>query len=601
MASKFISERNLRFLLYEVFDVASLTQYDYYKEYDGKMLDMVLKAAMELAGGLLWPICQEMDKNPPQWVDDQIKVHPSVRKLLEESGTGGWLGDDIPFEWGGQQLPQMITMGSRFIFCAANYSAAAYTGLTTGAARLILNFGKEELKKTYLPKMLAGTWQGTMALTEPEAGSSLADITTMAEPTDHGYYKIRGQKIFISAGDHDGVENVVHLMLAKIQGAPAGVKGISLFVVPKKRMDGKGQLVFNDVVTSGIFHKLGYRGCPIAQLSMGDSDDCRGYLVGEPHQGLLLMFQMMNEARIGVGAGAAAIASAAYYAALEYTKTRLQGRKLSTKDPTLPQIPLIEHPDVKRMLLFQRSVTEGALSLLMQSAKYADLAIVLTGEEKEKNELLLDLLTPVAKTYPSEMGVLSISQGVQCLGGSGYCDDYPLEQYYRDARIHPIHEGTTGIHGLTLLGRNVMMKGGKAYKFYLEEVQKTVREAEKFVELESYAQKLKQALETLQQVTAYLMEVQKKKTPEVFLADATLYLEFFGIISVAWQWLLQATVVVKALRNSPAGAEANFYNGKFFAFRYFFEYELPKIQGLASRLLHSDGLTVEITPDLFSD
>jgi len=601
MASKFISERNLKFLLHEVFDVASLTRYDYYKEYDGKMLDMVLKAAMELATGLLWPICQEMDKNPPELVGDQIKVHSSVKKLMEESGTGGWIGDDIPFEWGGQQLPQMIGMGTRFIFCAANYSAAAYTGLTTGAARLILNFGKEDLKKTYLPNMLSGKWQGTMALTEPEAGSSLADITTMAEPTDQGYYKIRGQKIFISAGDHDGVENIIHLMLAKIQGAPAGVKGISLFVVPKKRMDDKGQLVSNDVVTSGVFHKLGYRGCPIAQLSMGDSDNCRGYLVGEPHQGLLLMFQMMNEARIGVGAGAAAIASAAYYAALEYTKTRLQGRKLSSKDPTLPQIPLIEHPDVKRMLLFQRSVIEGALSLLMQSAKYADLAIVLTGEEKEKNELLLDLLTPVAKTYPSEMGILSISQGVQCLGGSGYCDDYPLEQYYRDARIHPIHEGTTGIHGLTLLGRNVIMKGGKAYKLYLEEVQKTIREAEKFEELPSYVQKLKQALEMLQQVTAYLMDVQKKKTPEVFLADATLYLEFFGIISVAWQWLLQATAVLKALRNSPAGAEANFYNGKFFAFRFFFEYELPKIQGLASRLMHSDGLTVEVAPDLFSD
>jgi alkylation response protein AidB-like acyl-CoA dehydrogenase len=601
MASKFISERNLKFLLHEVFDVASLTQYDYYKEYDGKMLDMVLKAAMELAEGLLWPICQEMDQNPPELVGDQIKVHPSVKKILEECGTGGWLGDDIPFEWGGQQLPQMIGMGTRFIFCAANYSAAAYTGLTTGAARLILNFGTEDLKKTYLPNMLSGKWQGTMALTEPEAGSSLADITTMAEPTDHGYYKISGQKIFISAGDHDGVENIIHLMLAKIQGAPAGVKGISLFVVPKKRMDEKGQLVSNDVVTSGVFHKLGYRGCPIAQLSLGDNDNCRGYLVGEPHQGLLLMFQMMNEARIGVGAGAAAIASAAYYAALEYTKTRLQGRKLSTKDPTLPQIPLIEHPDVKRMLLFQRSVIEGALSLLMQTAKYADLAIVLTGEEKEKNELLLDLLTPVAKSYPSEMGILSISQGVQCLGGSGYCDDYPLEQYYRDARIHPIHEGTTGIHGLTLLGRNVTIKGGKAYKLYLEEVQNTIRQAEEFKEVASYVQKLKQALEMLQQVTAYLMWVREKETPEIFLADATLYLEFFGIISVAWQWLLQATAVVKALRDSPTGAEANFYNGKFFAFRFFFEYELPKIQGLASRLMHSDGLTVEITPDLFSD
>jgi butyryl-CoA dehydrogenase len=449
--------------------------------------------------------------------------------------------------------------------------------------------------------MLSGKWQGTMALTEPEAGSSLSDITTMAEPTGSDYYKIRGQKIFISAGDHDAVENVVHLMLAKIQGAPAGVKGISLFVVPKKRVDETGQLVPNDVVTSGIFHKLGYRGCPIAQLSIGDNDDCRGYLVGEPNKGLIHMFQMMNEARIEVGVGAAAIASAAYYAALEYSKKRLQGRKLSTKDPTLPQIPIIEHPDVKRMLLFQRSITEGALGLLVQCAKYADLASVLTGEEKEKNELLLDLLTPVAKTYPSEMGLLSISAGLQCLGGSGYCDDYPLEQYYRDARIHPIHEGTTGIHGLDLLGRKVIMKNGKAYRLYLEEVQKTIHEAKKFEELESYAQKLKESLEMLQKVTGHLMEVGRKEALELFLADATLYLEFFGIISVAWQWLVQATTVVKALRNRSNGAEANFYNGKFFAFRYFFEYELPKIEGLAKRLMNSDGLTVEIEPDFLSD
>jgi alkylation response protein AidB-like acyl-CoA dehydrogenase len=601
MASKFFSERNLRFLRYEVFDAVSLTQYDYYKEYDGKTLDMVMKAAMELAEGLLWPIFQEMDKNPPELVGDQIKVHSSVRKILEKSGEGGWIGDDIPFEWGGQQLPQIITMGCRFIFCAANYSASAYLGLTSGAARLILNFGKEEMKKTYLPKMLSGKWQGTMALTETEAGSSLADITTIAEPAENGFYKMRGQKVFISAGDHDAVENVVHLMLAKIKGAPAGVKGISLFVVPKKRMDESGQLVSNDLVTSGIFHKLGYRGCPIVQLSIGDNDDCRGYLVGEPNQGLLQMFQMMNEARIGVGAGAAAIASAAYYAALDYSKKRLQGRRLSTKDPLLPQVPIIEHPDVKRMLLFQRSVVEGALALLTQCARYADLTIVLTGEEKEKNELLLDLLTPVAKSYPSEMGLLSISAGLQCLGGSGYCDDYPLEQYCRDARIHPIHEGTTGIHGLDLLGRKVMMRGGKAYKLYLKEVEGTIQGAEKFEELQSYAQKLKQSLGMLQKVTVHLMELGKKGDPELFLADATLYLEFFGVVSVAWQWLVQAIAIVKGLRNKPSGAEANFYNGKFFAFRYFFEYELPKIEGLARRLMNDDGLTVEIKPDLFSD
>jgi butyryl-CoA dehydrogenase len=313
------------------------------------------------------------------------------------------------------------------------------------------------------------------------------------------------------------------------------------------------------------------------------------------------MFQMMNEARIGVGAGASAIATAAYYAALDYSKKRLQGRRLTTKDPTLPQVPIIEHPDVKRMLLFQRSVVEGSLALLIQCGKYADLAGVLTGEEKEKNELLLDLLTPVAKTYPSEMGLLSISAGLQCLGGSGYCDDYPLEQYYRDARIHPIHEGTTGIHGLDLLGRKVMMNHGKAYRLFLEEMEGTIRRAEKFEELQSYVKKLKSSLEMLQKVTTHLIEVRKKGDPELFLADATLYLEFFGIVCVAWQWLLQATAVVKALMNRPNSAEANFYNGKFFAFRYFFEYELPKMEGLARRLMNSDGLTVELKPDLFYD
>jgi butyryl-CoA dehydrogenase len=253
------------------------------------------------------------------------------------------------------------------------------------------------------------------------------------------------------------------------------------------------------------------------------------------------------------------------------------------------------------MLLFQRSITEGSLALLTQCAKYADLAIVLSGEEKANNELLLDLLTPVAKSYPSEMGLLSISQGLQCLGGSGYCDDYPLEQYYRDARIHPIHEGTTGIHGLDLLGRKVMMRDGRAYKLYRREVEGAIGKAEEFEELEPYAQKLRQSLGALREVTRHLMDVEKKETPEIFLADATLYLELFGIISVAWQWLVQAAAVVKALRNNPSGAEANFYNGKFFAFRYFFDYELPKIQGLAKRLMNTDGLTVEIKLDFFSD
>jgi butyryl-CoA dehydrogenase len=290
LATKFVSERNIKFLLYEVFDVESLTEYEYYSEHNRKMFDMVLKAALNLGKDLLFPIFEEMDRNPPELVEGQVKVHPAVGTIMKEFGEGGWITSRVPFDLDGEQLPSMVADICEFIFAAANYSANAYPGLTFGASHLIESFGSKELYDAYVPRMHAGEWQGTMALTEPEAGSSLSDLTTMAEPTAEGYYHIKGQKIFISAGDHDGVENVVHLMLAKIEGAPAGVKGISLFVVPKKRIDGSGSLVSNDVVTSGVYHKLGYRGCPIAQLSMGDKNDCRGWLVGEPHNGLKYMF-----------------------------------------------------------------------------------------------------------------------------------------------------------------------------------------------------------------------------------------------------------------------------------------------------------------------
>ena len=601
MASKFVSERNIKFLLYEVFDVESLTQYEYYSQHNRKMFDMVLKAALKLGKDLLFPIFEEMDRKPPELVNGDVKVHPAVKAIMKEFGEGGWISSRVPLDHDGEQLPSLVADICEFIFAAANYSANAYAGLTFGASHLIESFGSRELYDTYVPRMRAGEWQGTMALTEPEAGSSLADITTMAEPTADGYYRIKGQKIFISAGDHDGVENVVHLMLAKIEGAPPGVKGISLFVVPKKRIDDRGNLVANDVIASGVYHKLGYRGCPIVQLSIGDKDDCRGWLVGEPHSGLRYMFQMMNEARIGVGMGAAAMATAAYYAALEYAKTRRQGRKLSQKDPQLPPVPIIEHADVKRMLLFQRAVIEGAQSLLMQCSKYVDFQKVLEGENRDKYDLLLEILTPVAKSYPSEMGIHAISQGLQCLGGSGYCDDYPLEQYFRDCRIHPIHEGTTGIQGMDLLGRKVIMKNGRAFLLFVDELQDTIKTAAEYKELERHAGELNQALTKLQEVTRHLLSVAQQHGPEAFLADATLYLEFFGIVTIAWQWLLQGIAVQKALNNGTGKKDLNFYEGKMFTLRYFYGYELPKTLGLEKRLMDGDRVTVEMQTEYFSD
>ncbi len=600
MGDVFASLRNLRFMLHEVLEAEGLARYAYYEDHSRESFDLVLDTAAKIGKGLLRPNLKAMDLQPPELKDGRVKVLPMVRDFMRECGEGGWISANAPYDFGGQQLPGTIKASFSFLFAAANYSASVFPMLTTGAAHLIESFGSGELKETYIPKMFAGEWQGTMAMTEPQAGSSLADLTTQAEPTDDGYYRIKGQKIFISGGDHDGVDNVVNLMLARIKGAPLGVKGLSLFVVPSRRPCGEG-LESNDVNVAGVFHKLGYRGCPITQLSMGENGDCHGWLVGEPHQGLSYMFQMMNEARIEIGIGAAGIASAAYYASLEYARERPQGRKPGMKDPASFPVPIIEHADVKRMLFFQRAVVEGSLALLLQCALYSDYTRALDGEEKEKYALLLDLLTPIAKTYPSEMGILSCSQGLQILGGYGYCDEFPLEQFYRDCRIHPIHEGTTGIHGIDLLGRKIIMKNGKAYALFLEEVGKSIDEAMSDSNVSKCAQRLAEALRKLRECTARLREISEGKGLECYLADASLYLEAFGVVAIAWQWLIMGTCASRGLARGASEAESAFYRGKIQTMKYFFHYELPKIEGLFLRLAEGDGLTVEADADCFID
>lgn len=599
MSDTFVNRRNIDFLVHELFHAETLTQSSYYGMHSGKLFDRIIDAAMRLARKQLHPLLAEMDRHPPTLDKGQVRVLPAVKNLMAEYGRGGWIGAGFPESHDGEQLPILIASVCRFIFAAANYSASVYPELTAGAAELILTFGSPALVNAFVPCMLEGKWQGTMALTEPQAGSSLSDITTSATLAGQGHYLIKGQKTFISAGDHDGVENIVHLMLARIDGAPPGTKGISLFVVPKKRISENGTLESNDVRVAGIYHKLGYRGAPITELSMGDANDCRGYLVGEKHRGLSCMFQMMNEARIGVGLGATAIASAAYYSALEYAKTRTQGRPVTGKDPASPQVPIIEHTDVKRMLLFQKSVVEGSLSLILQCCIYADRATISDGEEKEKNRLLLDLLTPVAKSYPSEMGILSVSQALQCFGGYGYCNDFPVEQYYRDIRIHPIHEGTTGIQAMDLLGRKITMNQGRAALLFMDEVGKTIQSAGRFPNLKPLADLMTGATKRLTAVVTHLMGVAGTKGPDAFLADATLFLELFGHVAVAWQWLKQATAAQKALNAGCSKADTAFYPGKLFAARYYFRYELPKTLGLAHRLMDTDTVTLEMQADSF--
>ncbi|WP_300674634.1 acyl-CoA dehydrogenase [Desulfoluna sp.] len=594
MADRFMSMRNLKFTLHEVIGASPEGS-----GHTRKSMDMVLDAAFDFAKKALHPLYEEMDRHPPELIDGTVSVHKEMRSILTTLGKDGWISAIFPEEWGGDNMPPSLLHAVCFIFASANYSASVYSGLTMGAANLILTFGSDELKRTFVPTMLEGKWQGTMALTEPEAGTSLGDLTTAAAPQEDGTYRITGEKIFISAGDHDAVDNVVHLLLARIEGAPAGVKGISLFVVPKLRPN-DGALRPNDVTVTQIFHKMGYRGAPITALSFGEKGDCTGYLVGEANRGLSYMFHMMNDARLEVGMGATAIATAAYHAALDYTRNRRQGRRL-TDGSGAPPIPIIEHQDVKRMLLFQRAVSEGALSLILQCSRYEALSHTAPDEEKADYHLLLELLTPVAKTFPAEMGILSTSASIQCFGGYGYCEDFPVEQHFRDMRIHAIHEGTTGIQGMDLLGRKVVMKNGKALLLLSREIDKTIKRVQDYPALQAMAQALSEAKETLSTTTMTLGGVAKEKGPEAFLANATLYLELFGHVTIAWQWLLQMGVVSEKLAGQNVRkADLAFYNGKLDVGRYYFGYELPKI-GALSIALAQPALTLEIEAACFTD
>ena len=595
MAKEYISIRNLQFMLHEVFDIKKINDLPKYEDYDAEAYDMAIAAAKDIADNYLFPIYREMDKKKAYFDEKSgtVKVHPDLQKGIKAMADGGWIGTYASYEEGGQQMPTLLLNTARLIMHAANGNVVGYALLTDGASNLIRSFGSPELKEYYIPKMVGGDWQGTMALTEPQAGSSLSDVKTTATLNGDGSYHIKGQKIYISGGDYETTNNVVHLTLARIDGAPPGTKGISLFVVPKYREE-NGQLVGNDVTTAGIYGKMGQKGYIAAHLMFGEKDDCKGYLVGAPHRGLPYMFQMMNEARIGTGAISTGVASAAYHASLQYANERPQGRHPSNKDATTPQVLIIEHADVRRMLLFQKSITEGSIALVQLCSYYMDLAENGEGEEKDNAHLKLELLTPVVKSFPSEWGNHAVSAGLQVLGGAGYTDDFPLEQHYRDIRINAIYEGTTTIHGMDILGRKVMMQQGKAMKLLMEELKGTMVDASHHKSLQAYAARLGDAAKGLHGVTTHLVGVAMKNKPEVFLSDATLYLELFGIVTVAWLWLKQGLAAQKAIDNGASGEEYNFYQGKLHTMQYYFEYEVPKILGLQERLMSENKLTVNI-------
>ncbi len=596
MAEKYVDVDTLKYMLYDVHNLEGLLSRERFQDHDKESLDMFLDSVKEFADRELFPYCKEMDENPAYHKDGKVFVHDQVKTMMYKGGEMGLISAPFNYDSGGLQIPLMTQTAVYYILDAANNHLPGYAALTSGSAELIVHFGNKELNETYVPKMLSGQWGGTMCLTEPQAGSSLSDITTKATPTDDGFYKILGQKIFISGGDNNFTENIVHLVLARIEGAPKGTKGISLFVVPKNRPTENGNLEFNDVTTVADFQKMGQRGYCTTHLGFGDADNCRGWLVGEANKGLHYMFLMMNGARIAVGRGASAIASAAYYASLQYANERPQGRKLSSdgkKNPDENQTLIINHPDVRRMLLQQKSVVEGSMSLTFLSAKYYDIIETATSpEEKEKYNLLLEMIIPIVKTYPSEAGREAIDNGLQVLGGYGFCTDFILQQYYRDIRIFALYEGTTGIQSQDLLGRKVTMQNGKALQLLSAEIMKTIQEASKVEGLQSYAKTLGAKLQLTQKVLGHLMPHVMKGDYERYLADASVFMEFLSLVIIGWTWLDLGLNATNAL-TSEGKYSKEFYDSKIHTMKYFFTYEIPKTSGLAEILLNTESITIK--------
>ena len=607
MKNPLVSDRDIEFLLYEVLDAPSLCALPAFAGHDRSTFDLMLASSRRIAREVLYPAYRPMDAEPPRFEGGRIITHPLMKTIYPQLIELGVIGATRPVAVGGQQLPRLVAALASTYLMAGNLSACAYIGLTSAAAHLIETFGSAELQREFMARMYSGEWTGTMALTEPQAGSSLADVKTRATPAADGSYRIKGSKIFISGGDHDLADNVVHLTLARIDGAPAGVRGISLFAVPQRRLE-DGRLHDNDVSVAGMIHKIGWRGLPSLALEFGERDDCHGWLVGEPGRGLACMFQMMNEARLMVGANGVATASVAYHEAVEYARQRPQGRPLASKSSaaalSAAQIPIIEHADVRRMLLRQKAIVEGGLALIAVTAYQSDLAEhAATAEERQQAALLLDLLTPVAKSFPAERGFEANALAVQVHGGYGYSSEFLPEAWLRDQKLNSIHEGTTGIQGLDLLGRKAMAQGGAALQLLMQAVHKTLARARSAGVAAAWIEPLEQAVQGVGALTMQLGQRGLSGDVEGMLLHSADYLELFSILIVGWQWLEQASVARQRLAASDAGdlsaADRAFYEGKLCTAQYYLLTEVPRIPALAALCSSGEDSYARMQPDWF--
>jgi len=615
MAQTITDRRDIQFILYEQLDIESLAKSPLFKGLNRKTFDMVLAEARSLATKELIPTSIDADREGCRFESGNVKVPESFHRAYKLLMEGEWFAVADDPEVGGQGMPQVIDTVVTEMINGANTAIAGFIMLTHGAGKLVEVFGTEQQKKLYLNKLYTGEWAGTMCLTEPGAGSDVGALTSSAVKNPDGTYSLTGNKIFISGAEHDLTENIVYPILARIEGAPAGSAGISLFLASKYMVNDDGSLgERNDIVCTGIEEKIGMHGSPTCSFTMGGKGKCIGTLLGKENEGLKTMFHMMNEERICVAIQALGLGSAAFLYALNYTRERLQGKYITkAMDPEAPQVPIIKHPDVRRMLLWMKSQIEGLRSLNLYVAYLMD-QVACSEDKDEKKRLngLISMLTPICKAQTTERANEVCAMAVQTYGGYGACQDYPVEQLLRDNRISTIYEGTTGIQALDMLGRKIGMKKGQVFQNLLQEIQKTINVAKDIADIRDIAARLEETSAKLRETALNLGKAAASpKVLEAF-AHACPFLDVFGEVVVGWMWLWRASVASVKLDKLAAGQdakkkketlaknkEAAFYHGQVQTARYYINSVLSVTVGKMNSIDILEKAPVEITDDGF--
>ncbi|NNL76197.1 MAG: acyl-CoA dehydrogenase [Desulfobacterales bacterium] len=602
MAQQIADRRDVDFVLHEQLHVEELSKHDSFAEFNKKTVDLIVSEARNLAIKEILPTQIDGDREGTLFANGQVTVPESFHKAWKLFKEGEWLAMIEDPKWGGQGMPRAVALAAADYMNGANFAFMMYPGLTHGAGKLVETFGTEIQKKLFLKKMYTGEWTGTMLLTEPEAGSDLGALATAAVKNEDGTYSITGNKIFISSGEHDLAKNIIHPVLARIEGAPEGTKGISLFIVPKIWVNDDGSLGEpNDVVCTGVEEKMGIHGNATCSMSLGSKGNCRGFLLGEENKGMRSMFLMMNEARLLVGIQGFACATAAYMHAVTYARQRVQGRHLlNMMDKSAPSVPIIQHPDVRRMLLTMKAYVEGMRSLLYYVGMCDDKIHVSDNEEeKAKYKGIIDLLIPVAKGYVTDRAFDVCNLGVQIFGGYGYIKEYPMEQLLRDCRITPIYEGSNGIQAMDLLGRKLGMNQGKPIMNLMGEIQSTIAAAKANPRVEEYAGKIEAALNKLGEVALHLGKT--AMSPQVLAAFAHAYsfMEVAGDVLMSWQLLWRATLAAEKLDQGAKKRDAAFYEGQLKSVEFFANSVLPVTLGKMNAILIANSAVVDISEDSF--